>query len=198
MFIVGSACFALGSFPLYFSQVSGPVVAVTFFVGSLFFTGAASLQYSQAVGTGRRLPSDLDGWAAGIQLVGTLLFNVSTGFAISGSLSVEQVDRLVWAPDVYGSVAFLVSSWLAVVSVRRGPWAHRRRSAPRRIARLNMAGSVAFGIAAVGAFVIPATGDLLDVRWANAGTFLGALCFLTGAALMLPRWSRRPEPAPSD
>ncbi len=41
------------------------------------------------------------------------------------------------------------------------------------MAALNLAGSIAFGIAAVGAYVLPTTGALLDARWNNAGTFLG-------------------------
>ena len=48
---------------------------------------------------------------------------------------------------------------------------------------LNMAGSVAFGISAIGAYVIPATGDFVDVRWINLGTFIGAVCFFVAAAL---------------
>jgi hypothetical protein len=29
---------------------------------------------------------------------------------------------------------------------------------------------------------------VIDLPLANAGTFLGAVCFLVGAALMLPAW----------
>jgi hypothetical protein len=55
---------------------------------------------------------------------------------------------------------------------------------------INMAGSVAFGISAVAAFVIPSSGDVWNAELANLGTFAGALCFLSGAILML-----RPESA---
>ena len=48
---------------------------------------------------------------------------------------------------------------------------------------LNLLGSVFFGISAVGAYVIPDSGDLVSLFWANVGTFLGALCFLTAALL---------------
>jgi hypothetical protein len=50
-----------------------------------------------------------------------------------------------------------------------------------------MLGSVFFGLSAIGAYVSPTTGDLLSMRWSNGGTLLGALCFLTGALLLLPR-----------
>ena len=49
LFAVGSICFALGSLPLYFDNVAAPTVAWTFFVGSLFFTSAAYLQYRETV-----------------------------------------------------------------------------------------------------------------------------------------------------
>jgi len=49
---------------------------------------------------------------------------------------------------------------------------------------------VFFGVSAVGAFVIPDTGSLVNAVWANLGTFLGALCFLVAALL-----SRREIPA---
>jgi hypothetical protein len=36
--------------------------------------------------------------------------------------------------------------------------------------------------------VVPATGSAYNYLWSDAGTFAGALCFLLGAALMLPAW----------
>jgi hypothetical protein len=41
---------------------------------------------------------------------------------------------------------------------------------------------------ALGSFVLPSTGDLIDVPLAVGGTLLGAACFLLGALLMLPAW----------
>jgi hypothetical protein len=48
--------------------------------------------------------------------------------------------------------------------------------------------------------VLPSTGAVIDVPLANAGTFLGAVCFLVGALLILPAWraevqSRSAHPA---
>jgi hypothetical protein len=53
------------------------------------------------------------------------------------------------------------------------------------VAAINLLGSVFFGLAALAAFVRPATGDLLSASIANGGTFLGALCFFWGARLLL-------------
>ena len=63
---------------------------------------------------------------------------------------------------------------------------HTPRSLSWWIVTLNLAGSVAFGIAAIASLVDPSTQDVVNARIANAGTSLGAACFLAGA-LLLPR-----------
>src|SRR5947199_5300643 len=51
--------------------------------------------------------------------------------------------------------------------------------------RMNRTGSVAFGFSAVLCFVVPATTEMLSVPVTNIGTFVGAVCFLAGAVLLL-------------
>jgi len=63
-----------------------------------------------------------------------------------------------------------------------------------------MLGSVAFMVSAIAGFVVPSSGTVLDLRLDNAGTLIGAVCFLVGAALMGPAWrsavrSRSAHPA---
>ena len=43
-----SSCFVLGSVPAYVNAVGGPVDALTYFVGSIFFTSASFSQLLQA------------------------------------------------------------------------------------------------------------------------------------------------------
>jgi hypothetical protein len=50
-FMVGSACFAVGAVPGYVSLVGVGADGVTFFVGSIFFTSAAALQFVEVVNT---------------------------------------------------------------------------------------------------------------------------------------------------
>jgi hypothetical protein len=57
-----------------------------------------------------------------------------------------------------------------------------------------MLGSVAFMASAIASFVLPSTDTLIDLPLANAGTFLGAMCFFVGAALMLPAWRASARP----
>lgn len=125
-------------------------------------------------------------WAAAIQLVGTVWFNVNTFAALNTSLTVHPQDLRIWMPDMIGSVCFMVSSGLALNSVR-GSWWRPGGDVGRRSARLNLLGSVFFMAAAIAAFVRPSTGDVLDATIANGGTFLGALCFFRGARVPLAR-----------
>ena len=100
-----------GAFPPYSSWVGATADGITYFVGSLFFTSAAALQFQQSA-------DRLAWWAGLVQLVGTLFFNRSTFQALNLNLSAAEADRHVWTPDVLGSIAFLVSSAIACVDVR--------------------------------------------------------------------------------
>jgi hypothetical protein len=211
LFVVGSACFAVGALPLYAGAVSPTVDAVTYFVGSLFFTSAALLQLLVSTGavhadrrpragvqwrTLVRSPRSVEWWAGAVQFAGTLLFNVSTFAALHDNLSATEANRRVWAPDVFGSVAFLVASALAYADVGH-PWrAWRPRDLGWSVATLNMAGSVAFGVSAVAAKVLVPTGDLRNAELANLGTFVGALGFLVGAVLLIPDQVEARAPTP--
>ena len=60
LFMVGSACFAVGSVAGYSSLVGARADAVTYFAGSLFFTSAAYLQYVECISA----PTDVGGCLA--------------------------------------------------------------------------------------------------------------------------------------
>ena len=193
LFVVGSACFALGAAPSYAVEVGTEADAITFFVGSVFFTSAATLQWiSWHADRDRRR---LDGWAAAVQWVGTIFFNLSTFFAMNDQLTATQADADVWTPDARGSVCFLVASGLAWYSTTHRVWAWRPHSRAWLMAALNMLGSIAFGASAIASYVVPDTDEVRDAAMMNLGTFVGALCFLLGALLLLPK--RSPAVAPA-
>ena len=125
-------------------------------------------------------------WACVVQSVGTVLFNFNTVDAMFTSFDTEQKNRLVWGPDMLGSAAFLIASHLAWLAVCGGIWAVRRDDADWWVAALNYVGSIFFGLSAIASFTLPTTGDLVNTTIANAGTFLGAVCFFVGAYLLLP------------
>jgi energy-converting hydrogenase Eha subunit A len=209
LFMFGSLCFALGALPGFVSAVGVDADNATFFLGSLFFTTAAGLQYLETVNAspvaGERHPGDrvrlitwephrIDWWASAVQLIGTLCFNVSTLAAWLSGLGAEHAARWVWRPDAYGSVCFLVASALAWAEVghRWVSWQPRRIS--WWVAALNLGGSIAFGVSAVAAHVVPDSGQPRNVELVNLGTFVGALGFLIGAFLLLPERTRSTDP----
>jgi hypothetical protein len=131
-------------------------------------------------------PRRIDWWATAVQLAGTLFFNLSCGNALRVNLTSEAANQHVWRPDALGSICFLVASVLAWFEVCHGWVSWRPRAWSWWITLLNLVGSVAFGISAVAGYVNPTTGQLHNADRANLGTFVGALCFLVGALLLLP------------
>jgi hypothetical protein len=208
LFMVGSACFVLGSVPAYLNAIGGWVDGITYVVGSVFFTSAsyAQLVQSQSPAMTRvdaqtqraAAPVRLVGWrphdrawlAAAVQFPGTLFFNVSTVAALTHNATAAEADRYVWRPDLFGSVLFLVSSAIGILAVSERFWSLRPQSLTWRIAWVNLLGSVLFMASAIASYVVPSTDEELGARLAVAGTLWGAACFLVGAALMLPAWRR--------
>ncbi len=202
LFMVGSTAFAVASLPGVASRVDPTTVGITFVVGAAFFTSAAALQHLQTLRAERTVargpgappehgglrhllePGRIDWWATAVQLVGTIFFNITTIAALNDALDTQQQIARVWAPDALGSVCFLIASELALLEVCHRWWCRARGDVGRRIAILNMVGSIFFGISAVTSFILPDTGEVLDAEATNAFTFLGAVCFLAGAWLV--------------
>jgi hypothetical protein len=201
LFAMGSLCFTIAAVASQWASSPRPSIDVTFFVGSLLFTSAAYLQYAETVNVergpmaqGRRVhwrpvswdPRRIDWLASLIQLVGTIFFNISTFTALKHGLSTHQVNARVWAPDVLGSVCFLVSSELAYAEVCQRWFGLGDGSLSWRIVALNLLGSIAFGVAAIASLVEPSSGEPVSARIANGGTALGGLCFLIAALALMP------------
>lgn len=210
LFMIGSGCFALGSLAglvpglsaLLFQQAAE--LNAVFFVGSLFFTSAAYLQLLEAANADRRArqarglpleePFSWFGWqpgqigwlSAAIQLVGTLLFNINTADAMLPGLDWLQQNQLIWTPDFLGSICFLAASWLAVLECCHGMAFWKIQGLSWWIVMINMLGSIGFGIAAIFAFTLPDASSVLDLGQVNFWILVGALCFLSGAYLLLP------------
>lgn len=196
LFAIGSALFTLGVLPAYADAAGVRADGLTFFIGSAFFTSAGFLQYREAVDAvpaglrhGRRVlvwqPGRIDWQATAWQSVGTLAFNVSTGVAVGAAIGSDLYRHHVWRPDAVGSVCFLIASTLAWYEACHGWAAWLPRSVGWWITLANLAGSVAFGVSAVAAFVQPGTADLLSAPVTNLGTLVGAVLFFLGAVLLL-------------
>ena len=181
-FALGSTCFLIGPFPGYAQLVGDSADAVTFFIGSILFTAGGGLQ-SWLAWSERHSPGGGGAawWAAIIQSAGTLFFNVTTFRAVQVTLSQPDYDRLVWRPDAFGSVCFLVSGAIAYrASARRG-WRPRRTGPGWWQPVVNLLGCIFFGIAAMAGYVVGSSTSEVDQAAANVTTAAGAACFLACA-----------------
>ncbi|UTB33212.1 MAG: hypothetical protein NKF70_02780 [Methanobacterium sp. ERen5] len=201
LFAVGSLLFVLGSAPSYINWAGPHTDTMTYLLGSIFFTTAAFLQYIETVNI-MRVPMSMNivdeikvftweprriDWVSSVvQLIGTIFFNLSTFFAVNLLLTVQQVNHQVWVPDIYGSICFLIASSLVWIEVGHGVVSFDWKNISWHIALLNLMGSVAFGISAIYAFILPATGEPVNFAIQNWGTFVGGVCFLIAAVLLLP------------
>jgi hypothetical protein len=199
LFAIGSLCFALAAFVSQWASAPRPAIGVTFFVGSIFFTwrpicssarpstsSTARCAVPRACGGGppRGSRDGSTGWHRPSSSPARLFFNVSTFAGMKHGFDARQSDLRVWTPDVFGSICFLVSSELAYAEVCHRWVCLRARSLSWRIVTLNLVGSIAFGVSAVASLVEPSTQEPVSAAIANAGTTVGALCFLAGAILL--------------
>lgn len=200
LFVIGSTLFALGSIQIYINLVGTTIDGITYFIGSIFFTSAAYLQYLETANAPRGIsdsiderlffltwePKRIDWWATAIQFIGTLFFNITTFNALYSIHSIKLINLLVWSPDVYGSICFLLSSLLAWWEVSHAFWSWKIGDISWWIAALNLIGSVAFGLSAYGAYLLPSTNLPINGILVNLGTLIGAICFFIGGLLLLP------------
>jgi hypothetical protein len=215
LFMIGSTCFAVPSVPGFAQATSDETAAVIYFVGSLFFTSAGYLSLFESINAGREAgpdapgarpprialvawqPQRIDFWATGVQFVGTLFFNVNTFHALDVTLAGTAYDEAVWRPDAWGSLCFLVASYLALAEVCHSFWRLGGRGLSWWIAAVNMAGAVAFAVSAAGAWEVPEQGGALSATAAQLGTLTGAVCFFVAAFLLWPEAAHEsPELAP--
>ncbi len=199
-FVFGGSLFAIGA-ALAQGDLGGPRLATAVYLaGGVFFTTGAYAALLQVANAPRGAdpdgilrtppwrwwslePGRLD-WSSAVTLfVGTLFFGVSLLSALIGDLSAAQADRLVWSPEFVGCILFLVSGHLALTEMHRDRPRGRRADLGWWIVVVNQFGSVLFMVAAVAAFVRPASGDALAVGIANWGTLTGALCFAIAGAM---------------
>jgi hypothetical protein len=201
-FMIGSAFFALASAPGLSEAMGSGTSNLLCFIGAWFFTAAGLIQLflSGAVSVpvsyapGRMVRAE---WlAASTQSFGTIMFNISTTAALTAKTVAAQ-EHYVWNPDAGGSVAFLISGALAFLAYAHSArlWDLSKRAWWSVL--INFVGCVAFGISAVGAYILPG-GSSFNDGLANSGTFIGALCFLFASLIVLPQWGRpaRRHPSP--
>ena len=205
LFALGSVLFALGSVLsldaalAHAWSMSATAVNAVYFAGSLPFTTAAALQLYQAAraapfaapaprssGLFAWRPHDIGWLSSALQFAGTLLFNLSTYAAMALHSAWWMQDLAIWAPDLFGSILFLASGYLAFIETCHAHWAWGPRTLAWWVTFTNLLGCVAFMASALLAYVPQHAASALPATLAVVFTLLGALAFLAGALLSLP------------
>ncbi|WP_328333823.1 MULTISPECIES: hypothetical protein [unclassified Streptomyces] len=200
-FIIGGALFAAGAAVAQFGSGDATTSASIYFAGGLFFNTGGYVSLLQVINAPRPVaggegalvtrnwrwwsyePKHLDWLGAFVLFVGTLVFAVNLLDSFLHGLNVQQINRLIWSPDVIGCGLFLISGHLAFVEICHGRPCIRQRSLGWWIVAVNQLGSVLFMVSALAAYTRPATGSLVNAGIANWGTLTGALCFALGGVL---------------
>ena len=211
LFAIGSALFSVGGYGITFPDDSPEILTAgmnldwVFFIGSIFFTSAASCQLLESINAGsseglyaEEKLSDTFQWAAWhpnrigymaslVQLIGTVMFNFNTGNAFISDLNWIQQDILIWTPNIIGCICFLIASRLAFMEVCHGYWGWQPGNIEWWITVLNLLGSIGFMISALYALAVPPGDSSASFTWLSAlFTFQGGVCFLIASYLLLP------------
>lgn len=199
-FAIGGSLFVAGAV-LAQGDIGGPrLSAAVYLLGGVFFTSGGYASVLQVINAPRVVGADgtlragawrwialepgrLDWSSAFALFVGTLFFGASLLDALIGDLSAAQTDRLVWSPEFVGCLLFLLSGHLALTEMHRDRPRGRRADLGWWIVVVNQLGSALFLVAAIAAFVRPASGDEVAVAVANWGTMTGALCFAVAGVM---------------
>ncbi|WP_331739211.1 hypothetical protein OG440_40685 (plasmid) [Streptomyces sp. NBC_00637] len=202
-FVIGGALFAAGAAEAQFGSGDATESASIYFAGGLFFTTGGYASLLQVINAPRHIPGGegrlithrwrwwsyeptrVDWLSTFVLFAGTLVFAVDLLDSFLEGLTVQQVNRLIWAPDVIGCVLFLLSGHLAFIEIGHGRLWVRPHNLGGWIVTVNQVGSVSFMVAALAAYTRPATGSLVNADIANWGTLTGALCFSVAGILQL-------------
>ena len=201
MFALGAALSLFPALAVALSLKSDQINRV-FFAGSIPFTTAAWLQLMQSANAGSFADAGTDaagkfrlfGWHPGdagwlscaLQFAGTLLFNLNTYNAMQTGLSVQQQDIEIWLPDLFGSMLFLASGYLAFVETSHSHWVWKPELLSWRITFVNLLACVAFMVSALLSFAPSQSTESIVLTWSLFFTLVGAIGFLIGAILLLP------------
>jgi hypothetical protein len=173
--VPGALCFLLAPIDPIAEAVGLRTDLWAFFVGSAFFTTSGILQLTGAIREQEPSERRADLWSAAIQLTGMFLFNISTFAATLTDRSVADQVHIVWKPDLWGSVCFLVSAVIGSFAVGAIHWPPHTRQ--RWTSTVNLFGCIFFMVSALAAYILP-SGEVLRATTANRFTSFGAACFL--------------------
>jgi hypothetical protein len=200
-FTIGGTLFAIGAWVAQLGSGDASTSASIYFVGGLFFNTGGYASFLGAVNAPRAVGADgafaaerwrwwsyepqrIDWLSTFVLFAGTIAFGVSLADSFIQGLSGPQINRLIWTPETFGCILFLISGHLGFVEIcHRGYPCWRPRDLGWAIVAINQVGSVFFMISALAGLIRPATGSAVSLDVANWGTLLGAACFAIGGVM---------------
>jgi len=201
LFMIGASCFIVASAMTLRDYPSTFEVNTIYFVGSLFFTSAAYIQFFEVINAditnNSHLNSDKKEWiwfayrpknlgylSSFTQLIGTLFFNINTYESYNTSLTAMQSDILIWTPNILGSILFLIAAFFAWLEIYKDKHIKAFRSSSWWIVWFNNFGSIFFQVSAIASFV-HLDSSIVNETLALEYTLLGGVCFFIGAFLLI-------------
>lgn len=208
-FIVGSVLFMLGAssslwFPTFTSEeIATLITDWSYFIGATVFTVAMYLQILETInadphpGRARHRsdenfqwfawqPKRLSYMEAFILFIGSIAFNIETGFVVIGVSGGAGIDWLLSVPSLLGALLFVVGGYLQVVEACHRYLCTRLRSISWWSAALNFLGCVGFLVGATAGLGIPGLSTPADPTIVKVAYLKGSAFFLIGSYLMLP------------
>jgi hypothetical protein len=129
-FTVGGSLFALGAAEAQLGSGDATTAASIYFAGGLFFNTGGYASLLGAINAPRSVdprgtpvaerwrwwsyePQRIAWLSTFVLLAGTLAFCVSLIHSLMSGLTTQQVNRLIWTPEMIGCVMFLISALAA-------------------------------------------------------------------------------------
>lgn len=211
-FMIGSVLFVAGAAGSLMPEVFGGQHAMAIYAESCYFLGALlytvsiygqlfeSLNSDDEVGIDRTThapsryrwfgfePRRLSFWTPFVLLIGSLVFNYETIFALGAKAELLPAAGLWWT-SLLGSVLFLVSSVLQLAEAGHGYLSFEPRDVSWWVGVLFVLGSVGFIVGSLPGFPdvgLPTAEAPQGAIIVKLGFLAGGAAFLAGSYLMLP------------
>lgn len=212
VFLIGSVLFIAGAAGSLAPGFFGGEHEMSLFADGCYFVGATlytlsiygqlfeSINADDRVGADREShapsqyrwfafePTRLSFLTPFVLLVGSLVYNYETVFAL-GSVVGVLPELALWWSSLVGGVLFLVSSFLQLIEAGHGYLTFEPRDVSCWVAVFFVVGSLGFIVGSLPGFPetgFPAAGEGAGPAIVKVGFLIGGVAFLIGSYLMLP------------
>lgn len=212
VFIVGSLFFVLGAagslMPERFSSAHAMSLFAEgcYFIGATLYTASIYAQVLETINADKMISPDrstrapkqfrwfafeiahLEFLVPFVLLLGSLVFNYETVFALGSSLDVLPRPGL-WATSLIGAVLFLISGVLQFMEAGHGYLSFEPRNVSWWVGALFIVGSIGFilgSLPGLGTPGLPTNDTGPGALIVKVGFLIGGVAYLVGSYLMLP------------